>query len=72
MLEFFYVIYFTFIGSLGHFLVNRIIQDLNSKKVKFNNYIEIIYFDRVENKSDYWYSIDELDNFYNEFYKKQS
>ena len=66
MYEIILTIYIAFIGSLGTFLLNNIINNSNRKRVTFCNNIEIIYFDRVDNKCDYWYTANDYERFYKE------
>ena len=65
MYELIYAIYLTFISTVGHFLIRRAIQDMNRKRVRFERIVEVIYFDRVENKEEYWYNMDDYINFAN-------
>ena len=69
MFELFYLLYYALIGSAGHFLISKAFQDLNEneKKVRFKKKIIIIYFNKVENKEEYWYSIDDFIRFSNDF-----
>lgn len=69
MPEFIYLLYFTFIGGFGHFLFKRMFKDLNSRRVQFNDNIKVIYIERIENKDEYWYSLEDYDNFLNENYE---
>lgn len=66
MYELIYLLYYTLIGSVGHFLISKALQQLNEKKVRFKKRVKIIYFERVEKKEEYWYSIDDFIRFSND------
>jgi hypothetical protein len=63
MYELIYVFYFTFISTLGHYLISKAFEDTNRKRVRFQRSVEVIYFDRIENKEEYWYNIDDFIRF---------
>ena len=64
MIHIFYFVYFSFLGSFGGYLVKEFMNEFYKKKVRFNNLVETILIERVENKEDYWYNLEDFNSFY--------